>query len=268
VTSDFRDFEQHGWQKAAARYGPGFGVVTVQAISALLGAVGAGPGVRFLDVACGPGYAAAAAAQRGCLATGIDFSSEMVAIAREDNPQIDFREGDAERLDFPDETFDAVAMNYGMLHLANPDQAIAEAYRVLRRGGKFAFSVWDSPDKTAGFGIVLPAIQSHGDMNVPLPPGPPFFRFSDPVEAKRTMESAGFTEVHVTQVPQVWRLDSGEALFTTMRTAAVRTAALLNMQTPEALHAIRDEIVKHTEKFRKGEVVELPMPAVLTSGRK
>src|SRR5262249_30801241 len=104
--------------------------------------------------------------------------------------------------------------------------------------------------------------------NVPLPPGPPFFRFSDPAEGKRTMESAGFKEVHVTQVPQIWRLDSGEALFTTMRTAAVRTAALLNMQTPEALHAIRDEIVKNAEKFRKGQIVELPMPAVLTSGRK
>src|SRR5262249_13175320 len=98
--------------------------------------------------------------------------------------------------------------------------------------------------------------------------GPPFFRFSDPAEGKRAMGSAGFTDVHVTQVPQVWRLDSGDSLFTTMRTAAVRTAALLNMQTSEALHAIRDEIVQGAGKFRRGTVVELPMPAVLTSGKK
>src|SRR5262249_24675824 len=147
----------------------------------------------------------------------------------------------AERLDLPNQTFDAVVMNYGMLHLANPESAIAEAHRVLKPGGGYAFTVWDTPDKTVGFGIVLNAIQTHGDMTVPLPPGPPFFRFSDPAECARTLEAAGFRNVRSIQIPQIWQLDSGEALFTTFRTAAVRTAALLNMQKEQALYAIRQE---------------------------
>src|SRR5205809_5749972 len=91
--SAFHNFEHQGWQKAAARYGPGFGDVTIQAIGPLLDAAGAGPGVRLLDVACGPGYAAAAAVERGSSVIGIDFSSEMVAIARRRSPRIEFREG-------------------------------------------------------------------------------------------------------------------------------------------------------------------------------
>src|SRR5262245_12224806 len=99
-------------------------------------------------------------------------------------------------------------MSFGMLHLGKPELAIAESYRVLRRDGRYAFTVWDTPDKAIGFGIVLAAIQRHGDMSVPLPPGPPFFRFSDSEESIRTLNAAGFVDVRVTQVPQVWRLDS------------------------------------------------------------
>src|SRR6185369_13777942 len=94
-SSPFHEFEHHGWQRAAARYGPGFGIITVQAISPLLDAAGAKRGIRVLDVACGPGYAAAAAASRGCVVTGVDFSSEMVSIAQQENPGVEFREGDA-----------------------------------------------------------------------------------------------------------------------------------------------------------------------------
>ena len=267
-SSPFHDFEHEGWQRAAARYGSGFGVITVQAIEPLLDAAGAKRGVRLLDAACGPGYAAAAAAERGCVVTGVDFSSEMVSIARQENSGVEFREGDAERLEFPANSFDAVVMNFGMLHLGNPEQAIVESYRVLRGGGRYAFTVWDTPDKAIGFGIVLQAIQAHGDMSVPLPPGPPFFRFSDPAESARTLKAAGFVDVRTSTIPQVWRLDSGDALLSTFRTAAVRTAALLNMQREDALRIIREDVVRRAEEFRSGDVIELPMPALLASGSK
>src|SRR6266576_7049579 len=99
-----------------------------------------------------------------------------------------------------------------MLHLARPEQALAEAYRLLRPGGRVAFTVWDTPDKAIGFGIVLSAIQKYGDLNVAIPPGPPFFRFSDPEESKRMLSVAGFTDNEVASVPQTWRLSSADAL--------------------------------------------------------
>ena len=268
----FRNFEHEGWQKAASQYDSGFGAVTSQAVGPLLNAAGARSGIRLLDVACGPGYVAVAAARLGCSVVGIDFSSEMITLAREMtqhvDPRLEFREGDAEDLNFPGGSFDAVVMNFGMLHLGMPDRAIAEAFRVLRPGGRFAFTVWDAPPKTAGFEIVLGAVRSHGNMNVPLPEGPPFFRFSDAAESARSLKAAGFENIKVDVVPQVWKLKAGAELFLTMCRAAVRTAALLKMQTTDALAKIESEISGRAEGFRKQDGIELPMPAILTSGEK
>jgi hypothetical protein len=105
-------------------------------------------------------------------------------------------------------------------------------------------------------------------MNVPLPPGPPFFRFSNPEESERMLNAAGFVDVRVVQIPQVWRMPSGEELYNTMRRAAVRTAALLNMQTPEALEAIRAAILERTEQFRTPSGIVLPMPSILSYCRR
>ena len=262
----FHDFEQRGWERAADRYGDAFGPLTSQTIPALLDAAGVRRGARVLDVASGPGYVAAAAADLGASPVGVDFSSEMVALAARRYPAIEFREGDAEALAFADAAFDAVAINFGVLHLARPDTALAEARRVLTPGGRCAFTVWATPDISVGFGIVLKAIETHGRMDVPLPAGPPFFRFSDAAESARSMTAAGFVDPQVQTVPLVWRLDSGDALCDAFLQGAVRTAALLKAQTPEALATIRRAIVDGAERYRHGSVIELPMAAVLTSG--
>jgi SAM-dependent methyltransferase len=262
----FHDFEQQGWERAADRYGDAFGSVTSQTIPALLGAAGVRPGTRVLDVASGPGYVAAAAADLGASPVGVDFSSEMVALATRRYPAIEFREGDAEALPFADATFDAVAINFGVLHLARPDMALTEARRVLKPGGRGAFTVWATPDISVGFGIVLKAIETHGRMDVSLPAGPPFFRFSDAAESARSMTAAGFVEPRVQTVPLVWRLDSADALCDAFLHGAVRTAALLRAQTPDALANIMHAIVEGAERYRRGNAIELPMAAVLTSG--
>jgi len=265
---DFHAFEHAGWQAVPDQYDRSFANLTSQAIEPLLDATDVCGGSRVLDVATGPGYAAAAAAARGADVIGLDFSAAMLAMARRQHPALDLREGDAEDLPFADASFDAVMMNFGLLHVPRPELAVAEAFRVLRPQGRFGFTVWAPPDQAVGLGIVLDALRHSGDLSVLLPAGPPFFRFSDTAECERVLAAAGFGDVLVTRVPQVWRLRSPEALFDVMLNSTVRTAALLKAQSAPALDAVRQEVCEVAGRYIVREGIELPMPAVLASAAK
>jgi SAM-dependent methyltransferase len=261
----FHDFEYAGWEQAAEHYADAFGNLTRQTAEPLLDAVHARTATRILDVACGPGFIAAAAARRGAQVTGLDFSHAMIAMARRATPDVTFREGDAEALPFDPGSFDAVVMNFGLLHLARPDQAIAEARRVIAPGGRYAFTIWASPEEAVGFGMVLQAVETFGRTDVGLPEGPPFFRFSNAEECRRVMAGAGFEDIHVRTLPLTWVMPSPDAVFEAVTRGGVRTSAVLRAQTPAALERIRLAVRQSVERYAKGTAFELPMPAVLAS---
>src|SRR2546426_11029820 len=100
--SAFRQFEHKGWQEIASRYDRGFASVTTQSVTPLLDAARVAKGARVLDVACGPGYAAAAAVARGAIATGGGFFFEMVGEGRGRVPGVRLLEGGAEQPAFFD----------------------------------------------------------------------------------------------------------------------------------------------------------------------
>lgn len=261
--SSFHEFERTGWERAAEFYGDAFGALTSQTAASMLDAVGAARGTRLLDVACGPGFIAGAAADRGAIVTGLDFAAAMVAQARRRRPALTFREGDAEALPFDAGTFDAVVMNFGLLHLARPDTALTEAHRVLQPGGRYAFTVWS--EQAVAFRLALRAVEEHGNANVPLPEGPPFFRFSDAAQTRATLEAAGFSGVEVREVPLTWRPPHADAVFEALSRAGVRTAAVLRAQTPDALAAIRAAVRRGVEAYARDGGFNIPMPAVLAS---
>jgi SAM-dependent methyltransferase len=260
----FHDFEHAGWERAAAHYAGSYGALTASVAEAILDAARVADGMRVLDVATGPGYLAAGAARRGARVTGIDFSATMVADARRAHPSITFREGDAQRLGEPDAVYDAVVMGFGLLHLADPPAAIAEARRVLAPGGHFAFTVWARPEEAIGFGILLDALAAHGRPADGVPEGPPFFRYSDHAECRRAL--AAFTDVEVQTLPVVWHLDEPDQLFAAAMHGSVRTAALLRAQRPEALATIERVAREQVARRAEGNRYAIPMPVVLARG--
>src|SRR5262245_4725188 len=268
VERAFHDFEQAGWEKAAEYYVDAFAPLTRQTAEHLLDAVGAKPGTRLLDVACGPGFVTAAAAARGANVTGLDFAAAMIAYAQHTHPGVSFRIGDAQNLPFDAASMDAVVMNFGLLHLARPDQAIGEARRVLVPGGRYGFTIWAGPEEAVGFGMVLKAVESFGRTDVGLPEGPPFFRFSSVAECQRVMEFTGFTDIGVRKLPLTWTLQSPDAVFEAVSRGGVRTSAILRAQTPGAREQIRLAVRQSVAEYATGDVFEIPMPAMLAAGTK
>jgi len=264
----FHDFEHAGWQSAAAAYPETFGPVTVQAIGPLLDAAEVAAGRHVLDVACGPGFVSGRAAARHATVVGLDFSAAMIREARARCQGVEFIEGDAHALPFPDATFDAVVMNFGVLHLARPDAAFAEAWRVLRPGGRYAFTVWAESGARAGFAIVHHAIESHGTTAGALPPGPGFFRFSDPDECRRSLAGAGFDQPSTVELQLLWTVASADAMLDAITRGGVRTSALLRAQSPAALEAIRRAVADAIQPFTGGPAAAVPMPVVLASASK
>jgi ubiquinone/menaquinone biosynthesis C-methylase UbiE len=149
MSEDFARFEHDGWQQVADKYDSTWSSLTRQFIPYLLDAVQVGPGMPILDVASGPGYVSAAARERGAIPTGIDFSSEMVAIASRLFPGIKFTEGDAQKLPFADATFDRVLMNFGLLHLSQPDKPVWKRAGSCERGAGLGSAFGRSRTKTA-----------------------------------------------------------------------------------------------------------------------
>ena len=266
----FTEFERAGWSNelTCQNYDQHFGAVTTQSVTALLDAAGVRKGSRVLDVCTGAGYAAGLAAERGARATGVDFSAAQVELARKRYPAATFQEGDGTTLPFADQTFDCVVNSIGIPHFSNPDAAIREAFRVLKRGGKFAFTVYDVPERAVGFGAVYRAVQAHGTMNIGLPQGPNFFLFSDPAESTKRLVAAGFESVSVTTQPQIWSFSSSDEAFEALLHGSVRGAATLKGQDAEALKKIWATISEIFSGYKQGDRFEIPMPVVLTSAKK
>jgi SAM-dependent methyltransferase len=115
----------------------------------VIAAAGIKPGQRVLDVACGTGILArdiAAQISSPGHVVGIDPGPGMVAIARRLAPAIEWREGIAESLPFPDQSFEAVVSQFGLMFFTDRRQALREMLRVMAPGGRLAVLVWDSLD--------------------------------------------------------------------------------------------------------------------------
>lgn len=288
----FYKLEHTNWQRGVDAYSAGFGPLTSQSVPTLLekGAFGDGlscsaaiqDAQHILDVATGQGPVIDAAISKAksmkidAKFTALDFSSNFLQLAKRNleashpDTAIDWIEGDAQAMPFDNEAFTSVCCNFGILHLSDPDLFLSESYRILKPGGRLAFSAWSAPPATEGFGLILSTVNDVGNPHVELPAGPPFFRFSDANEIQRSMEAVGFKDIDVTTVETMeWHnVGSADDLYEILLEGTARTRELLRAQTPEETYAIQKELQKKYLEISEGESRPLRMPCVVSSGRK
>ncbi len=161
-------------------------------------------GQRVLDVATGIGEPAVTAARRvgpsgQIIAT--DLSPQMLDIGRArvaelGLPTLDFREMDAEALELPEHSFDAILCRFGLMYLPDLQTTLERMRRLLVPDGRLTAAVWGPPQKVPF--VSVPMVVAMRELQVPPPPpgmpGP--FRLADPQYLEHLLTQAGFTQVH------------------------------------------------------------------------
>jgi demethylmenaquinone methyltransferase/2-methoxy-6-polyprenyl-1,4-benzoquinol methylase len=129
-------------------------------------------GERILDVAAGTGTSSAAFARPGVTVVALDFSRGMIEEGRRRQPKLEFVEGDAEKLPFGDDEFDAVTISFGLRNVEHPKVALAEMYRVLKPGGRLVICEFSKPPRAvfrAGYAaymkFVMPVVATAASSN-------------------------------------------------------------------------------------------------------
>ena len=257
----FRRFEREGWDRVAHLFHDVWAPLTTQFLEPLLAAAGVRAGHRVLDLACGPGYLAAAAAARGAEVVALDLSTAMAAEARRRHPGLDVRIGPAEAVDLPSASFDRVLMSFGVSHVADPIAVFREARRLLRSGGSFAFTAWAGPEESPGARLLEGTIAAHAMPASDLPRGPDSYLHASPAHAAAPLAAAGFPGLSSTLVVGAWRVPSAAVILDAELHAGVRTSALLSRQEPARLAAIAADLGAGLEAYRDGDGFALPMSA-------
>jgi SAM-dependent methyltransferase len=265
----FDRFEATGWQEVAAGYDRFFRPITSRLADHLLTAANVGPGTRTLDVATGPGYVAARAADRGAAVVGVDVAGAMVALARRLYPDLDVRQGDAHALPFEDRSFDAVVGNFIILHLGRPEAGVAEFVRVLAGGGRLALTVWDLPHRARFLDVLLGAVSDVGAAPPPdIPAGPDFFRFSVDEEFDALLADGGLVDRRLETIAFTHRVPDADAFWGGLLGGTVRTSALILSQPERTQRRIREAFDRRVAAYESDGGLELPISVKLASGRK
>jgi SAM-dependent methyltransferase len=131
-------------------------------VEPVLDAAGIRSEQKVLDIACGTGVLARAASQRvgpnGSI-VGIDPNPGMLAVAEQLDSAVDWRQGAAEALPFPDATFDAVVSQFGLMFFRDRLGAIREMLRVLKPGGTLTVAVWDTLESSPGYSVEVALLE-------------------------------------------------------------------------------------------------------------
>ena len=235
------------------------------------------PGHRVLDVATGigePAVTASRAVGSSGWVVATDQAPEMLAIARERAAglglrNIDFREIDAENLDLPRESFDALLCRWGLMFLPDLGVALRGMYRLLAPGGRLAAAVWSEPPKVPMIGLPMQVIRQMVEMPAPPEGMPGPFSLSDVGALEQAFRQAGLANVHSERMVLTAEWPSAQEFVNMLLDIAAPLKAMLDRQPVEkrtgVLRAIEEAIAQYASA---DGTVRIPNEAICVVGHK
>ncbi len=227
----YKEQERRAYDAIASEWQTHMAEKTAAYSRGLLSRLKPSAGARLLDLACGTGRLSRDAAfDYGCRVTAVDLSEGMLRQARRltnGRGEIDFRQGDAETLEFDTETFQFVTAGLGLMYFPDARRALSEVRRVLEQGGRAGFVVWSRMEEIACIRVLISAMAEvlarpavRALVRIPwlgerllvaatretIPgKGPSPSRFGDPPRVRQILSSSGFEEIEITPHTEIWR---------------------------------------------------------------
>ena len=207
------------------------------------------PGERVLDLACGTGIVArriAARVESNGKIIGLDLNPHMLTVARaaaaREGLAIEWHEGRAEKLPFPDGAFDLALCQFALMFFDDRRAALAEMHRVLANGGRALISVWQSIERHPFYQTLHEAIQARLGMSVVQD----IFALGGLDELRGLLTDAGFLHVEINEVSMIARFPNPEGFLAgeiDVDTAAIPSMQRLDVQgRHEITTAIHDDM--------------------------
>jgi ubiquinone/menaquinone biosynthesis C-methylase UbiE len=238
------------------------------------------PASKVLDIATGIGEPAITVARYvgtngHVLAT--DISLQMLLIARkraiEEHLEelIDFKEGDAATIDLPKSSFDAALCRFGLMFLEDLDSGLSNIHKSLINGGRFAASVWATPEKVPQLGLAIDTVRK--ELNIPSPHmigtlGP--FSLADENILKDSFINCGFKVIDIERINITFEFDSAVEYTNFTKDIAAPVQAMLADQTLDRKEQIWKAVTKEATKYTKNNTdsIVLDNEAICIVGEK
>ncbi len=234
------------------------------------------PGERVLELACGPGGAGMAAAERVGPAGEVvlsDVASAMTAIAAARAAALGLAnvsslDLDIESIDQPDGSYDVVLCREGLMFATDHAAAAREIVRVLRPGGRAAIAVWGPRERNPWLGLVFDAVSEQMGAPVPPPGVPTPFSLGDIARVEALLTGAGLSEVRITELPTPLRAGSFEEWWARTSALAGPLAKILAGLPDEARSALRARLEARVAPYVTAGGIEIPGVTLIASGHR
>ena len=271
----YKKVERQAYSTGATSYDQYGGEIFRAYAQPLMDGAGLRPGQHVLDVACGPGTASLLAAPLVAPdgdVVGVDLASGMVELARRKAERarllnITFWEADAENLPFQDGSFDVVLSSHGLVHATDRMKALREMWRVLKKGGSVAISVWSTPERSLTISIVAKTIRDRFPAAI-VPGAPMWFDFGSEGALEKALHEASFRDIRVARHTIVQHVRDGEGYWEGILGISGRLQMLLQNIPSDVASNIKIDVVTAAEKFRAGEGLRIPCEEVMAWANK